>query len=356
MKAVSRFEADLLRLLHALLGAAPISGVFALIGPRHARPACLSRDAVALVQDALAKGCVLRLAREGGWSRARHVRGERVVTGRLWDRTPPDALGLDFSAETLEFLLWLLCDEPGSRPARWGNDGTNLALGDRVFLFLAYEALRPSPFSMALRSLPVFASHGLCRLAFPEDFTAAPACGTTELTPWCDGTGAYVLEVLQLFLARRWTALEEHKRQSDVAHLRAVTRVQERVLDALLPALDAAGRRDLARFVLEAARGAFLHQERAENLIRPGLLRELRLAERTEVRRSAVFLLSALDRLRQWEQQARQIGYFDTGYAAAQLWKADWEAHSGETLCERGRALRREWDPLQAQHQEENRS
>jgi hypothetical protein len=40
------------------------------------------------------------------------------------------------------------------------------------------------------------------------------------------------------------------------------------------------------------------------------------------------------------------VGYFDEGYAASQLWKADWEAHAGDLLCEHATAIARAVDPL----------
>src|SRR5262249_7851157 len=107
MRVVSRFEARLLRILHALLGRAPLGPVLPLLQANCARPPCLSRAAVALVQDTLAKGCVLRLAQLGAWRRERHLRGEHGVEGRLWERTPLAELALRFSRHALDFLLWL---------------------------------------------------------------------------------------------------------------------------------------------------------------------------------------------------------------------------------------------------------
>src|SRR5947209_5453334 len=78
-------------------------------------PACLSRPAVRLVKDALAKGCVFLLARRGGWRVERHLRGGRVAEGRLWQRTPPAELGLTFSRHALEFLVWITAARPGDR-------------------------------------------------------------------------------------------------------------------------------------------------------------------------------------------------------------------------------------------------
>ena len=58
-----------------------------------------------------------------------------------------------------------------------------------------------------------------------------------------------------------------------------------------------------------------------------------RLQERAEV-------------LREWERQARLVSYFEEGYAASQLWKSDWEDFAGEEICEHGRRILGEIEPL----------
>src|SRR5688572_16546990 len=102
MKRISQFEANLLGLLRFLLHQAPLGQALPLLDAKLGRPRCLSRDAVALVKDTLAKGVVLLLARSGGWRAERHLREERVATGRLWDRTTPERLGLSFSRNALD--------------------------------------------------------------------------------------------------------------------------------------------------------------------------------------------------------------------------------------------------------------
>src|SRR6516165_3925234 len=107
MQTVSRFEANLLRLLYFFLKREPFERAMPLLENRCEPPPCLQRGAVGLVQEALAKGCTFLLAQRGGWRDERFLRGERVVSGRLWERTPPEQLGLAFSERTLEFLVWI---------------------------------------------------------------------------------------------------------------------------------------------------------------------------------------------------------------------------------------------------------
>ncbi len=345
MRSISRFEADLLRILHALLGRAPIEGARPLIDGRQPRPKCLSRAAVELVQDALAKGCVWRLAREGGWLPDRYLRGDRVATGRLWERTPSDDLGLSYSRYTLDFLLWLTADHPADRPARWNPGERALTVGDRLLLFYAYEALRAC--SGRLVDVPQFPRHALCRLAFPEDFVGNRPGLQPDFSTWTEGLGACVLEALQPCLAARWITLEQKKPAIiDPSHMMALGRVQAATLGAFLDAIDAAGRPDLARFLLSAGSALFREAMGPRSWVGSLDLGRLRLAERADAHRAALAFLRSFGRLQEWERRARGVGYFDEGYAASQLWKAEWEAHGGDRLCEQAAAITRAVDPL----------
>jgi hypothetical protein len=73
----------------------------------------------------------------------------------------------------------------------------------------------------------------------------------------------------------------------------------------------------------------------------------VRLAERQTVQHAALAFVRHLETLRQWEEQARSVGYFDEGYAAAQLWKAEWEALDGDQLHRQAQTLLRESELLQ---------
>src|SRR5262245_3243173 len=86
---VSRFEAALVRRLRAILRA-PGDAAMPTTGPagKLMMPPGLSKACLHLVRDALSKGCVLYLAKVGGWRREKHLRGGQPLSGRIWERTP----------------------------------------------------------------------------------------------------------------------------------------------------------------------------------------------------------------------------------------------------------------------------
>jgi hypothetical protein len=353
MQSVSRFEANLLRLLYYFLGREPAERALPLVENRLPPPPCLSRVAVRLVQDTLAKGCTFLLAHRGGWRRERHLRGDKVVEGRLWERTPPADLGLSFSRHTLEFLMWITAARPGDREPPWHPEEEALTDGDRLLLYFAHEGLRAGAESLGapdLRTRPPFAAHGLCWLAYPEDFAAAPADARPNFAPWTNGLGACMLEAMQPVLAARWIEVEGTKEGlRDAEAMRGLGQAQDRVLTAFLDTVELAGRLDLARFLLQAASallGPFAHVGMWTGSL---VLSGQRLIDRTNTYQAALAFLRHLDRLRAWERRARGVGYFDEGYAASQLWKADWDHYQGDALHQRAQELVRQIDPMRSE-------
>jgi hypothetical protein len=349
MQSVSRFEANLLRLLWFFLRREPPERALPLLENRCAAPPCLHRNAVRLIQDTLAKGCVFLLARRGGWRRERFLRGERVVEGRLWERTPPAELGLTFSAHTLRFLIWITANRPGDSERAWCVPEEELTLGDRLLLYFAHEGLRNVAEGLgasALRTQEPFVHHALCWLAYPEDYTAAPTGARPNFAPWASGAGSLMLEALQPELARRWIEVESSKeRLTDPQAMRVLGLAQERVLTAFLDAIEQAGRMDLARFLLQAAAVLLGPHAHAGMWTAQLSLTGQRVADRAATYQAATTFLRTLDRLQTWERRARGVGYFDEGYAASQLWKADWQQVQGDLLIERARAIVQQTGP-----------
>lgn len=351
MRAVTRFESNLLRILWFFLRRVPSEQAVPLLLMRQPRPPCLSRDAVELAQDALAKGCVILLAREGAWRRGRFLRQDQVVEGRLWERTPPQQMGLVFSRQTLLFLMWATAAKPGEeKEPSWSPQNSELTPADHLLLFLAYDALRGTELAPAFRALPAFAAHPLCQLAFPEDYAGGQEVPVPDFVPWTAGLGSCILEAVQPHLARRWLQVERGKAQvADWQQMQVLGQNQERVLEALFLAVENAGRRDLVRFLLAVAEGLLPAHARPEMWTGGLSSAGPRMADRGETHRAALAFLRQLERLRSWERQARTVGYFDEGYASSQLWKDDWDRCQGETLHARAQAIIQKLDPLRTQ-------
>lgn len=350
MQTVSRFEANLLRLLNFFLRREPIERALPLVENRCPAPLCLSRAAVRLVQDALSKGCPFLLSQRGGWRKERHLRGERVVEGRLWQRTAPQELGLSFSHHALEFLVWITSARPGDKEPRWQPAEADLSMGDRLLLFFAHEGLRESGEGLGapeLRRRSPFVHLGLCWLCYPEDFGKAPIEECPNFEPWIVGLGACIMEALQTELTERWIQIEGSKeRIASPTTMQGLGASQQKALTGFLDAVEKAGRLDLARFVLRAA--TVIVSPYAHAGMWTGALNTsgMRLADRTAVYQSAMVFLHQLGRFPSWAQRARATSYFDEDYHAAQLFLTDWEQYQGHLLCERAQTIIRQMDPL----------
>jgi hypothetical protein len=351
-RAVSRFEARLLQVLRFLLRQGPGGAALPLILSRYPQPKCLSRAAVELIEDTLAKGGPLLLARGGGWRRERYLRAGQVAAGRLWQRSPPEELALSFSAAALQFLVWLTAENAAEWQGAWPLPPlAALTAGDQLLLYFTFASLQATEAAPLLRAQPVFAGHPLCRLAYPGvDFTPAGAVPVPDFLPWTSGVRACILEGLQPELASRWLVVERRKGAlRDWQEMQRLGQSQEAVLDACLDAFDRAGRRDLARFLLVTLAELLLPAEpRAGRWLGQLASAGPRLADRVETQRAALVLLRQTERFRQWEQRARGVAFFDEDYAASQLWKAEWERWQGEELHRRALAVLREVEPFQA--------
>ncbi|HEV3145844.1 MAG TPA: hypothetical protein VGZ47_18285, partial [Gemmataceae bacterium] len=249
--AVSRFEASLLRLLRSFLRHAPGEAGPPTPGGKLTPPKCLSANCVHLVRDSLSKGCVLYLAKAGGWRRERHLRKGQPATGRLWERRPPEELGLSFSLQSLHFLVWLTAGRPEKH--EWQPQAAELTTGDLLLLFLAYSTLREQEAGQALRNRSIIQKQGLITLFFPEDFAQVASPPAIDFAPWTNDAGGSIIESLQPRLQQRWLALERGKHEiADWSKLRQLGQAQERVLSGFLQAARHANRPDLGRFLLKA--------------------------------------------------------------------------------------------------------
>ena len=349
--AVPRFEYNLLRILRFVLGHAPADQVAPLI---HARlqpaPPCLGADCVRLAKDTLAKGVVSHLVHAGGWRREHFLRNDKPVGGRVWDRIPLDERRLEFGPAPLDFLIWLTAERPTDPTTPWDVDPTTLTSADELFFALAYQNLRTiEDLAVVFAGKATFRENALCWLYEPGDFATAAEPTPPAFGPWVAGPRAVILECLQPALTRRWVRRDREKSQiDDWRRMREQGRAESAALDGFLTAAHAAGRTDLARFVLRALSTLLRSPDIGPDYWTGGLraARPQRLADRIETLRVALALVGQAETLQQWERAARSVGYFDDGYAASQFWKADWEAADGDVMAAAARRVLDALEPL----------
>ncbi|GHG72633.1 hypothetical protein [Comamonas sp. JC664] len=320
MIRVAPTEHSLLTLARAVVGMGQYASVEDLLRGIHTVPRRFSPPALQVLRDTLAKGSVLALARAGGWRRERSLHEGQVRSGRLWERHAPPPLR--FSPLTLHVLRWML-EQPltklGVTPLEVEGTPT---LADEWLLYLCCRLVAGTHCARALGVQPVFRRSALCWLGFPEQFgTTRPELDAAAFTPLL-ADGAWLLEALRRELAQRWRGLEESKRSiASPAEAMALGAAQEAVLAAFLDAVDAAGRRDLAGFLIDAARP--LMDQPASRWVE-GLSSSASLSSRAEAARASAAFLRTLGRLSRWDAEHRAVRFFDDDYDTAQLLLSEW--------------------------------
>jgi hypothetical protein len=347
-RTVSRFEANLLTILQHLLGHTASDAV-RLINESRPRPPCLSANAVHLVRDRLAKGCVQFLIRGGGWRVERVLRNGTIAAGRVWERTPLYERTMSFGKQPLEFLIWLSSDNPRKPGVPWRPIVGNLTAADELFFTIALASLESeAEIIPTLVEKAPFAENALARLACPAAFSALDL-SPPDFSAWFEPPRTAILECLQHWLAVRWLRSERGKGQTaDWTKLGHQGRSEDTVLSAFLGTARRFDRPDLARFILNASSSAFGRSDRTPEYWIGGLEGPgpSRLAERLAIRRAAVAVPRTVGTLADWTRHYRGVGYFDVGYVAAQYWKEEWDAHGGDVLAERAASVVEAVEPL----------
>ncbi len=196
MKEVSEFEARLLRILRCLMHRASIDQTLALLVQPVARPRCLSRTCVELIQDGLSKGVTAWLARSG-WMNARTLRNGDVASGRLWLRHHPSSMALTFSRNSMELLIWLTAENFAEPTVPLELDANTVTIGDRLLMLMTFSALRTTVGVNVLVRQSGFSTHGLTSILFPESAALIPGFSEPNLGFWFQPETTWVLEALQ---------------------------------------------------------------------------------------------------------------------------------------------------------------
>lgn len=348
-RQVSKFEFHLLRILRFVVGHFPADQGMQLVRATVTRPECLSAGAVDLVKDTLAKACVLFLVKQGAWRNDKYLREGNPVQGRVWDRVPLDERSLTFSPAVLEFLQWATAEKVNDTKTPWDAAPKALTPADEFFFWLAFDATRADPDLLAaLRRKDAFRTNHLCWITCPGDMVEGDEATPPDFAPLFEGQRAVILECLQPHLAHRWVRSERMKGQiGDWKRMRQQGRAEFAALQAFLKAAHAAKRTDLARFVLKT--NAALFTSELTPVFWTGGLQGSgppRLADRLDTQRAALAVPRQMEVLEAWQREALNVGYFDEGYQASQMWKADWEAANGTRTAARAHAAVEMLEPL----------
>jgi hypothetical protein len=325
MRQVAQSEYELLLIANAIVAEVAYDTVEPLLHKTRAVKPQIGRTAMGLVKQTLGLGCVRELSRRGGWRPSSHLDGERVVRGRLWQRHAPPAL--HFSPLSFELCRWLL-HEPLGQSKRAPLAGATPTIADELLLYLACDLLAHGALLPVLAEQPAVRASPLCWLGFVDQLHEATPPSAAQMAAWLDGGGALLLEALGPDLSRRVLAMERlHEHVVVPDSLIAVGRAQDALYGALLDALDQRRRRDLARFVLDAA--APILRGRDPQVIAARSCSSLdpkaRLSLRTEARHAAGALFRAVARIGRFHEEHRLIRHFDDGYDVAQHLLREWE-------------------------------
>lgn len=330
---VSRAEANLLTLARVAVGAVPAMDAMRLLVTSVTPPPKLGPTARAALADTLSRGAVVSLAKQGGW----FAEGKQ----RLWERSgaPP----LAFTGNTVRLFSWMLSSPLAEPDVAALTFKGKLTVAEDFLVALLLERLRGTGCEAALcqqlvlRELPLTTLAHAGPLAREVPLDEVPTFEVATLAPWLEG--------LRALIARSWISAERAKRDLTTPDaLARVGRAQGEVLAAFFKAIDAAGRHDLATWLIDATASWLSVERTAEELTRSMSL-DAPLRERTEARRRAAAMLRGVATLREWDQQHRAVRFIDDGYELAQRLVADWE-RLGERGFSRAAALVAELDSI----------
>jgi hypothetical protein len=238
-----------------------------------------------------------------------------TVRGRLWERHPPAPLA--FTGASLELLRWLV-STPFTAAASTLQplQKRHLEIGDQLLVYLALDAARTTPALRAIAAQPFVRAAPLAWLGHAHAL-ARRGAEAPSFAPLTEGVGAIVVEALTGELAKRWYTVELGKRAMfEPEPLIELGAAQDQALEGFMASCDAARRRDLAAFVIDAAAPLL-----ARNLSpAPAQLDpNTTLAVRAQARVAAGSLLRAVARWGEWDQLHRGVRFIDDDYASAQL-------------------------------------
>lgn len=339
-------EIELLTIARALVSAEPEAAVDAALA-MDTKVKHLGPRAMAVLEDTLAKGSVLMLARLGGARAIIRPDGGNARPARAYDvRSVPR---LAFGRYSFELLRWLT-RTPLGQVSVAPFELVARTIGDELIGYLAMRLVAGRRFEPTVAAQPGLGS-SLVWLGFARSLARAGAASTPSFEALlASAEGKLVVECLADDLARRWArGASWGPHELLEPELAARIGLRERAtLDAFLDAVASCDRWDLATFVLEAAQQALpegvrpdVVSQRAAPPVRSGGT----LRARTEARQRAGALFHVLPRLSRRYEDLALVRFIDDGYDVAQATLSSWSAFGREGF-HRGAAVASELTSL----------
>ena len=309
---VAASEAEIISMARALTAPQALD-VWGLLAGSRSMPAKIGPTCAELVGDALAQLWPALWRRDGARPGA-SIRAGKVVRGRGWERNP--IAPLELSPFTLALLRWLV-EMPLATPGAVDKLATRpVTIGDQVVAYLALDVAAETPAQLTIARSSQVTRAPLAWLGFAHLLPGDPP-EVEEFAKLVTGTGAVVVEALQLDLAKRWRAVELTKRAiTDPDQLIAIGHGQDLTLTRFMDACTRAGRRDLAGFVLDAMLPLLARD------VAPfpnDLDRTKPLSVRMAARNAAGALLRGVATWCEWDRAHRGVRFLDDDYEASQL-------------------------------------
>ncbi|MEZ6140642.1 MAG: hypothetical protein R3B84_08730 [Zavarzinella sp.] len=349
---VTRFEANVLRIIRFCVQQLPTAIGVQLLNGSHPHQECMSKAAIALVKDHLCKGVVLNLTRSGAWIRDRFWHGQKAVFGRLWERRKIEEIKLSFTEDSLEFLFWLNTNSLRAQTTSWYSEHFPQSNGDYLLVFLAYRAIRADhELRQVCSQLKLFQEHALVRLFYPTDFARIKAPPAPDYSLLFQPHLIFLLEVYQSELSQQWLKMEHQKsKTTDWEQYLRDSEIQQTTLGEFLAQVERTNRKDLCRFFSSMLSTIFGNGEMSLNFWTGNLQAggPTRIADRLQTMRAGLGTISQVQQLQKWYFHARDTSFMDEDYEISRLWLNEWERFQLGTIAKTVQRLRQEMEPFQS--------
>jgi FtsH ternary system domain X6 len=314
---VTEDEEPIIGLARELFAQAPEATLRARLETAHKTPARMTPEGMKVLEDTLAKGAALFVARHGAWRKERGA--------RLWERqSPPE---LVFTGASFQFLRWMLGLGDRTELGTLLPQRERARSGDELLLVAALAATGGTPWQGAVAWQAMVRDSALCCVGFAAELGAVKALERVPELDLSRGSWhAFALEGLCELFTWQWAEAEaEKQRETLPARLHGASLAQAKVLEALFAAAKEPQARGSLTFLLEAGKRvleAGLPPQGYGGALNP----RSTLRERTEARQASAALLRGLQQLQALDATHRQTRFTDDGYELAQALVVRWEA------------------------------